>query len=211
MKQGKGMNRVARGALIVATCALLMGFPKVSKVHGSVTARTGNFLAGLFARPKPLAVGDSPTPFFMVKVAAGASVTLRENDCELTFDRSFLMPRSLRVCDRKQDRDDQDSKQDRQDQPQEDQQQEPRQDQGSPEQQQPASSQPGSPSTAQAPAPGTTASTGASSTAGASTAAAASTGGLTTLQATLVAIGSAAAAQRAYVEIRDKGDEPVSR
>jgi len=203
MKPGKRMHRIARGALILATCALLMGFPKVSKVNGSVSARTGNFLTGLFARPKQLAVGDSPTPYFMVKVAAGASVTLRENDCELTFARSFLMPRTLHVCDRKKERRDDQDKQQQQDQQQ--------QDQGSSSEQQSASSQSRASSTTQSPASTTTASTTTSSTTASTTVAAGSAGGLTTLQTTLIAIGGAAAAQKAYVEIKDKDDEPVSK
>ena len=201
------MHRIARGALILATCALLMGFPKVSKVNGSVSARTGNFLTGLFARPKQLAVGDSPTPYFMVKVAAGASVTLRENDCELTFARSFLMPRTLHVCDRKKERRDDQDKQQQQDQQQDQQQQ----DQGSSSEQQSASSQSRASSTTQSPASTTTASTTTSSTTASTTVAAGSAGGLTTLQTTLIAIGGAAAAQKAYVEIKDKDDEPVSK
>lgn len=172
--------RIIKGAMLIATCALLMGFPKVSRVQGAVVGRTGNFLVALFGRPKQLAVDDSPTPYLWIKVADGASVTLRENGCELKFSRSFLMPPKLGACRRNKDRDDKDQRQE--------------QDQGSSSQQQSASSQ------------STTSST-ASSTTASSTTAASSAGGLTTLQATLVSIGSAAVAKKAYDEIKDK---PVS-
>lgn len=208
------MRRLARGTLPAAACVLLAGCPEVARVDGTVTGTVG----GYTQPARQLSPGDHPRPYTRVAVAGGASVTLRDGDCELTFTADFVMPSRLPSCDRDdEDRQDQDERQDDRgrDQARPEQRQEGQQPASEPEPaQQGAQPQAGhqgaQPQAGGQPAPSGTQGGGAGSAGGAAGQAAAAAARASLLQDALLALGGAVLAREAYEEIRGE-DEPVSR
>ena len=208
------MRKLARGALLAAACVLLTGCPEVARVEGTVTGSVGGFLAS----PRQLAPGDQPRPYSRVAVGPGSSVTLREDGCEVTFTRDFVVPSRLGGCDRDDQRQDERDAQERdqpQDEPGESRAEQPREPAQDVQAQAQAPSQ-----VAQARPGGLDAAWTADAavgTAGGSTAGATGVGtggagaaGTSLLQDALLVLGGAAVARKAYDEVTED-TRPVSR